>query len=92
MLSEEYTRTYFAREREAVLAITAFDKLEIAVNTSISGCDEGGVRRMSFPSLVTVQGGSARKFSISMGTHTPVGNPSGEIVASHLKSSRISAP
>ena len=84
--------TYLASEREAVLAMTALDRFEIAVRTSISCCDEGGVRRISFALFATVQGGRERKFSISMGTHTPVGKPSGEIVASHLKSSRISAP
>ena len=39
--------TDFARERDAVAAITVFDRFEIAVVTSISAWDSGGMRRRS---------------------------------------------
>lgn len=50
---------YLANDRDAVFAITAFDKLEIVVTTSSSACEIGGTKRLaeSFPIKAGSQGG-----------------------------------
>lgn len=44
-----------ARERDAVAAMTVLDKFEIAVVTSISAWDSGGIRRWSPSQLGRVE-------------------------------------
>ena len=58
--------TDLARERDAVAAITVLERFEIAVVTSISAWDSGGMRRVS-PSLSGVEshGGICRQSTAS---------------------------
>lgn len=43
-------QTYFAKDRDAALAMTVFPRFWIAVITSISVCSVGGIRCVSLPS------------------------------------------
>jgi len=55
-----------ANDREAVFAITVLDKLEIAVKTSSSACDAGGMRCSESPSPRAA--GSQRGICYSLST------------------------
>ena len=64
MFTKRRQHTDLASERDAVLAMTVLERFEMAVVTSISACDSGGMRRKSLSPLGGVEshGGIWRKW------------------------------